>query len=340
VRTPTYYYVALPVDRVHELSLGASLPNIGELETTAFEATSKGGPNDVLLRIAVLMWHPGPLHGLFFEALIDGPTGYVWQSLATIRWQWTPAGWRIVPVTAGLMAPAQAFDPTTVPGLAAWYDASRLGLYDGDRMSMWPDLSGNGNHLTQGVQAARPVFKTAIKNGLPVVRFDGAAAFMQAAYSSSLDFSNHSIFAVVQDTSVPSGVHYGIVEFGNPVAGTRYTLGLRNGSNKCYDLIFNGVSQQSAIANTALPINTFWNLEIIYDGSNVNFFKNGTADGTPAATPSVSVGQQLLLVGGSSNGSFSFLPGDIAEVLLYNRALAPGERQSIEAYVRTKWGTP
>src|SRR4051794_15003785 len=56
-----------------------------------------------------------------------------------------------------------------------WFAADRItGLADAAAVATWPDASGNGNDATQATSAKRPVYKTGILNGLPVVRFTAA----------------------------------------------------------------------------------------------------------------------------------------------------------------------
>ena len=43
---------------------------------------------------------------------------------------------------------------------------------------------------------------------------------------------------------------------------------------------------------------------------------------------------------GSQNGSNYFWWGDLAELIIYDRALSSSERQQIEAYLKAKYGTP
>lgn len=53
-------------------------------------------------------------------------------------------------------------------------DARRIsGLNDGDAVSTWNDVSGNGRDASNTL-TARPLYKTFIKGGQPVVRFDGS----------------------------------------------------------------------------------------------------------------------------------------------------------------------
>lgn len=53
-----------------------------------------------------------------------------------------------------------------------WLDATQLGLANGDLVSSWTDLSGNGNNFTSS-GTARPTFTSSGINGLPSLTFDG-----------------------------------------------------------------------------------------------------------------------------------------------------------------------
>ena len=64
-----------------------------------------------------------------------------------------------------------SFIPFSTDGLNLWLKADSLSLSDGDQVSSWNDSSGNGNNATQSNSSYKPIFKTGILNGKPVVRF-------------------------------------------------------------------------------------------------------------------------------------------------------------------------
>jgi hypothetical protein len=47
------------------------------------------------------------------------------------------------------------------------------GFSDGNEVDTWTDLSANGRNATQSTSANRPLYKTGIQGGNPVLRFDG-----------------------------------------------------------------------------------------------------------------------------------------------------------------------
>jgi len=48
------------------------------------------------------------------------------------------------------------------------------GFSDGNEVGTWTDLSSNGRNATQSTAANRPLYKTGIQGGNPVLRFDGS----------------------------------------------------------------------------------------------------------------------------------------------------------------------
>lgn len=64
------------------------------------------------------------------------------------------------------------------PQNVMWFAADSLNLSNGDPVSIWNDISGNGNDAEQSVSASQPTFTTGEINGLPAVVFDGTNDFM------------------------------------------------------------------------------------------------------------------------------------------------------------------
>jgi hypothetical protein len=76
-----------------------------------------------------------------------------------------------------------------------------------------------------------------------------------------------------------------------------------------------------------------------YDGSNQKIYVNGVLKATDALTGNIGYGGAGTFCLGtrSSYSPSEYLNGDIAEVLVYNRALSDSERLSIEAYLMAKY---
>jgi hypothetical protein len=66
------------------------------------------------------------------------------------------------------------FRPTSIQSCNLWISADSLALNDGDSVTTWTDLSGQGNNVSQSNATYRPLYKTNIINGKPALLFDGA----------------------------------------------------------------------------------------------------------------------------------------------------------------------
>ena len=95
------------------------------------------------------------------------------------------------------------FSPRDVSNLILWLDASAItGLNNNDPVATWSDRSGNGNDATQATATNRPLYKTNIVNGKPVVRFDGVDNYLTFGDLAALDFGTggFSLYIVIQST--------------------------------------------------------------------------------------------------------------------------------------------
>ena len=105
--------------------------------------------------------------------------------------------------------------PKVIPGLYAWYRGD-LVTYDGsNKVSVWPDKSGNGNHLSQSNSAKQPVYFGSIssRNNQPGIHAT-SEAYLQAENFTLRTYK--TIFMVVGSTgsmSYVSSLYNGGVEY-------------------------------------------------------------------------------------------------------------------------------
>jgi Concanavalin A-like lectin/glucanases superfamily/Bacterial Ig domain/FG-GAP-like repeat/Regulator of chromosome condensation (RCC1) repeat/Immunoglobulin domain/IPT/TIG domain len=85
--------------------------------------------------------------------------------------------------------------------------------------------------------------------------------------------------------------------------------------------------------NTTLATGLWYHIAMVYDGTNITGFVNGTSDGTQAASGTVRASDDPLKIGtyapANPPSTTSFFAGRIDEVSFYNRALSASEIQSI-----------
>lgn len=85
------------------------------------------------------------------------------------------------------------FNPAAV-GAHAVYDSRFLGLTDNSAVASWTDRSANARHAAQSVAIKKPTFKTGIRAGQPIVRFNGSNGLQSSAFQASNSMVVVSVF--------------------------------------------------------------------------------------------------------------------------------------------------
>lgn len=224
-----------------------------------------------------------------------------------------------------------AFTPRDIPDLKLWLAADRLNLAEGDAVGTWADLSGKGYDATQATAARKPVYKAAIVNSRPVVRFDGFDDYL--ANSAFALGTTISVLAVAAHGGTPGTRHIITNElnffFGvGPEADFQFASFYGNGA------VWGSPAGHGADA--ALTANTFYVLTSVLDATNDNPFVNGVDVGARAnAMSAFSNGYEI---GRAQGLEVQFWNKDIAEIVIYDRALPTAQRQRVERYLGAKYG--
>ena len=224
------------------------------------------------------------------------------------------------------------FSPTNVPyRCQLWMDASQIsGLNDGDVVSTWYDQSGANRDLSQPTAAYKPIYKTNIINGLPVVRFDGSNDTMLAANSGVLNLTGPMEFFVVHRPMATGAVLFHKEAQYSVQEDASYNLAWADSSNYSY--------ANFGYHAIGLAYNT-WSILNIYKASDftVWMWRDGVAQ-YAAGFGGAITGTANTFCLGSYNGTSAFLNGDIAEVLIFDMNLTIQTRQLIWTYLKTKYG--
>src|SRR5215471_9045052 len=212
--------------------------------------------------------------------------------------------------------------PDKISGLKAWWKADSLGLTDGTAVSSWGDSSASGIALTQATSANQPIFKTNILNGNPVVRFDGIDDRLRAASTLGLSQPN-TIFIVVGNWNSSTAGNLVDVATGD---GARQLVAYDTGVALGFYAGTGFVSDAPATHPGYICISALFN------GASSTINVNGTQvlTGNPGSN---GLGQPTI----GSDGGNAF-GGDIAEIIVFNRALTAAERANVENYLGNKYG--
>ena len=221
-----------------------------------------------------------------------------------------------------------------VAGYTAWFDASQItGQADNTALSSWPDLSGNGNNLSQATGAAQPTYysSTAGKtvNGKPAVWFDGTDDWMSAA--GSFTFSQATVFVVGYPSSAGTVAMVGSDTANGP-------LEFRANSSDGLDVLKQNVANLASSTGT-ITTGTQHLVAVTIDqtGGAVTFYIDSTAAESHTGL-SFSMGTGDLRVGSQALGEF--WNGPIAELIVYTSVLNSTDVATNRADLKAKWGTP
>jgi hypothetical protein len=250
-----------------------------------------------------------------------------------------------------------SYSPTMISGLQLWLDASdsstlfdatvggNLVTTDGSAVARWADKSGNNRHAIQTTSTARPLLKTGIQAGKNVLRFDGTNHYFNINSIAAFFGSSHTIFAVAQTNT--GGKNATSEAYQTVIAGTGFhqTISFRGYplANIVHAEVWNSTQSQNATSTRPYSVGS-WIVATrrvtASTASTVQLFLNKTAgiqqalsSGTVLRTP-----VEARIGCAQTVGSFDwFLNGQISEILIYNSALTPGQYQSIQSYLQSKW---
>ncbi len=217
-------------------------------------------------------------------------------------------------------------------GLVAWFDAADQGFNDGAAVGDW-------HGAQQADPDAMPTYVADGLNGHPVIRFDGVNDILQVQDFSGL--TDYDVFAVWQSPIVPA-----TNEFTHILRhGTEDTENFELTFSSPFDIALHAAGFSSAgewvLAQFDAPTpNTPYLWNSTYDSTlgDLTARSNGVVitvhDGEPRLPD---VGEAVLGLGGRP-GPDRFFTGDIAEIVIYDRALDTTERDLIQRYLADKWG--
>jgi hypothetical protein len=214
--------------------------------------------------------------------------------------------------------------PTQFGGLQLWLAADSIsGLADDAAVATWSDLSGNGRDFTQGTAANRPLYKTNIVGGKPVVRFDGSNDFLAGTLVMAQPFT---ILVVAAHRSGDVATNEGIVSGVN----FRPFLGTISGTPDKFG-IYSGLTLVGADLDTS-----FHHIVGVYNGATSSISVDGV---TTAGDPGPDGSTGTMAVGAArADSPTEFSDSDIAEVIIYNRALPADELTKMGSYFSRKYG--
>lgn len=198
-----------------------------------------------------------------------------------------------------------------------WFDAAGENVFveSGGRISQWLDSSTNGNHATQSNSSLEPFVNVTQLNDINVVTINSAPIGLNTGITLSTPYS---IMLLSKNSSNGRLVQ----------AGSGNALMCPARSTNAYYV--NATVRSDATA----PVDT-WNIVtmIIPGTSSSQVWPADTGVNVGSGTH----GTWSLFHIGSAGPYYENPNGDIAEIIVFDYALADAERQELEGYLAHKW---
>jgi prepilin-type N-terminal cleavage/methylation domain-containing protein len=237
-----------------------------------------------------------------------------------------------------------------IKDLLLWYETSSDASFlsteaqDNTAISAWNDISPQSafkNNATQGTTANKPLYiENAFNGALPAIRFDGTNDFMLFD-GSALIGSNYTIFVVEQiRASVNPGINPFISGTGT-VTDANLHLGYRANTSITQAHFLDDMDYTTTGYNGTpiSKIHTFWFSTSAVTGGKKYWFNGGTntPDQANAAQTTALINYTAASLGQHIGGTTNYLNGDLAEIIIFTRALKNEERQAVETYLSKKY---
>jgi hypothetical protein len=224
-------------------------------------------------------------------------------------------------------------------GLQLWLKADAgMTTLAGNDVAFWEDQSGQANHAYPTGFGQPPELVANALNGKPVLRFNGLDDGLWIADSPAISITGDltSFFVVRFDDFATYRAVWGKTYGSFPAPTDYYTL---PGSGIPRAFRGNGTDQNLAFADGGLPLRAGSYLTVGFEvaGTVLNHYLGSLRTGGGDVGSAVVLDRNTSLAIGTRADLLTPMKGDIAELLIYNRALPADERASVVDYLEQKY---
>lgn len=216
------------------------------------------------------------------------------------------------------------FSPDDISGLQIWLKADAItGLSDNDPVATWEDSSSANHDFTEATN--RPVYKTNIVNGKPVVRFDGTNDKLSGGDLSGSFPSAATSFIVFSEANA-----------------NKYTIYTTKNNDTHYSFVaptdgYYGVFRSTRINNYPSSVpqtdNVFRMWTTLSSSSTYEVWIDQVSQGSQTAGFDGGNDHEI----GYQDGQGYYTACDVAELICYDSALNSTQRGQVETYLKNKY---
>lgn len=229
------------------------------------------------------------------------------------------------PVGEGIYT-ANAAVPFPTSGLTLWSRADQGVTHDAlGAVQVWQDLSGAGNHFSQGTQNQQPLLKEGSLGGQPSIAFDGSDDGLLAPSTMALGRAS-TVFVVFERESTEDFY-----------LGNGYVL--QNSATPHWYMRTDGFYSGTAAIRNAFPQRSKRSVAVMTNSPTSTRVHVNGSDWTHDSSPTTGAPGRLALGGGNGYGNDPHAVR-IAEVIAYTDALTDAERVKVEEYLAARYALP
>lgn len=193
---------------------------------------------------------------------------------------------------------------------------------DGGAVWKWTDQSGVGNDWVQAIHTSKPLLKTNIQNGRAVIRFDGTNDYFTT-------------------TGIAIGASHTVAgAFITPTQGRGFLSGADNYIAYSTAGPIREYWDSAEFKSVAFSLPNSWNSQVVWkSGATLRWYEDAVqkgADATFAGSNSITLGT----LGRLQHAAANYSADDIGELMISTTAEGAVNLTSINAYIKTRWGTP
>jgi prepilin-type N-terminal cleavage/methylation domain-containing protein len=233
----------------------------------------------------------------------------------------------------------------SIKNLVSWYESTLEESFDADidpdsdatnKIANWYDIvstSNVKNNASQGSAGNQPTYVKNSINGLPTVRFINADAQYLNLPDGTVPYNNSS-YTIFFVSKADGFGNYGLLGSGDynewHCNAFRYD-GVPNIRNYWWghDIPSSDVLTSNQPYIFSFYYNNTWGRKIYINGAQRASSSDGNNLSNQATASNNTIGKTV---------SSEYMNGDIAEIIIFDRALKDEERNSIEIYLSKKWG--
>jgi hypothetical protein len=230
-------------------------------------------------------------------------------------------------------------DPDTLPvprtSLQLWLKGDFGTVLSGSNITQWSDLSGvaPSNNATQATSASQATLVSSALNGYPSASFNGTSRNYALVNQFTDLTTGFSIFAVIKPVGTATKTL-----FATSNAGPSNLVSLETVNTQVRLNAYNATTASNVITPTSsITVGKFQLVDAVHNGAaSASISVNGESkiSGTVQNLVNVSRTQNVL---GANNTVSTFWNGEVAELLVYGRAVTETERKNIQAYLFNRY---